>query len=122
MSVTNPSGKYVSIVVSRSIADGRGLEEGTHLGGTALQATHVGGQAGLESGLVPWRATARHRLLEVVVEEFVWIVLGRVGRQVEELDLIGMVLHPGSDPVRPVDWQVVDDHEQLARGLADQAL
>src|SRR3954452_9923433 len=80
------------------------------------------GQYNQNEKAVVWRATARHRLLEVVVEEFVWIVLGRVGRQVEELDLIGMVLHPGSDPVRPVDWQVVDDHEQLARGLADQAL
>ena len=44
------------------------------------------------------------------------------GRQVEEFDLIGMVLHPGGDPVRPMDRQIVDDHEQLARGLADQAL
>jgi hypothetical protein len=33
-----------------------------------------------------------------------------------------MVLHPGGDPVRPMDRQIVDDHEQLARGLADQAL
>ena len=65
-------------MILRGIADGRGLEEGTHLGGTALQATHVGGQAGLERRLVPWRAAARHRLLEIVVEEFVWIVLGRV--------------------------------------------
>src|ERR1041384_699495 len=109
-------------MISRGISDGRSLEEGTYLGGTLLQAAHVRGQAGLERRLVPWRATARHRLLEIVVEEFVRIVLGRVGRQVEELDLIGMVLHPGGDPVRPMDWQVVDDHEQLARGLADQAL
>ena len=32
-----------------------------------------------------------------------------------------MVLHPGGDPVRPMDRQIVDDDEQLARGLADQA-
>ena len=72
-------------MVSRSIADGRGLEEGTHFGGTALQAAHVGGQAGLERSLVPWRATACHRLLEIVVEEFVGIVLGRVGREVKRV-------------------------------------
>ena len=41
-------------------------------------------------------------------------LLGRQsGRQVEEFDLIGMVLHPGGDPVRPMDRQIVDDHEQL---------
>src|ERR1051326_8901327 len=93
-------------MISGSISHCRGLEEGTDLGGTALEATHVGGQAGLESGLVRWRAAARYRLLEVVVEEFVRIVLGRVGRQVEEFDPIGMVLHPGGDPVRPMDRQV----------------
>ena len=78
-------------MISRSIADGRGLEESTHLGGTPLQAAHVRGQAGLERNLVPWRAAARHCLLEIAVEEFVWIVLWRVGGQGEELDLIGMV-------------------------------
>ena len=31
-------------------------------------------------------------------------------------------LDPGADAVRSMDRQVVDDHEQLARGLADQAL
>ena len=67
-----------SIVVLRGIADGRGLEEGAYLGRTVLQAAHVGGQTGLESRLVPWRAAARHRLLEIVVEEFIRIVLGRV--------------------------------------------
>ena len=63
-------------MILRGISDGRGLEEGTHLGGTALQAAHVGGQTGLERRLVPWRATARHRLLEVIIEEFVRIVSG----------------------------------------------
>src|SRR4029079_17978285 len=67
-----------NIVISRGISDGRGLEEGMHLGGTALQAAHVGGQTGLERRLVPRRAAARHRLLEVIIEEFVRIVLGRV--------------------------------------------
>ena len=43
-----------------------------------MQAGHIGGQAGLERNLVLWRATACHCLLEVVVEEFVWIVLGGV--------------------------------------------
>ena len=85
-------------MISCGISDGRGLEEGTHLGGTALQAAPVGGQTGLERRLVLWRATARHRLLEIVVEAFVWIVLGGIGRQVEEFDLISMVLHPGDDP------------------------
>jgi hypothetical protein len=42
-----------SIMVSSRISDGRGLEEGTDLGGTPLQAAHVGGQAGLERRLVP---------------------------------------------------------------------
>ena len=65
-------------MVLRGIADGRGLKESAHLGGTALQAAHVGDQTGLEGGFVPWRATARHRLLEVIIEEFVRIVLGRV--------------------------------------------
>src|SRR4051812_48601063 len=69
-------------MISRGISDGRGLEEGRHFGGTPLQAAHVGSQTGLERRHVPWRATARHRLLEIVVEEFVGIVLGRVGRQV----------------------------------------
>jgi hypothetical protein len=45
----------------------------------------------------------------------------RVGRQVEELDLIGMVLHPGGDPAGAMDRQIVDDHEQLACRFADQA-
>ena len=62
----------------RGIADGRGLEEGTHLGGTALQAAHVGGQAGLERDHISWRATTGHRLLEIVVEEFVRVVLGGI--------------------------------------------
>ena len=66
-------------MVSCSIADGRSLEESAHLGGTVLQAAHVGNQAGLESRLVPWRAATRYRLLEIVVEEFIGIVLGRVG-------------------------------------------
>ena len=93
-------------MVLRGIPDGGGLEEGAHLGGTALQAAHVGGQAGLERGLVAWCAAARHRLLEIAVEEFVGIVLWRVGGQGEELDLIGMVVQPGSDPVCPMDWQI----------------
>src|ERR1051325_6500207 len=80
-----------------SIADRRSLEESAHLGGTVLQAAHVGNQAGLESPLVPWRAATRHRLLEIVVEEFIGIALGRVGRQ------------------------IVDDDKQLACRLADQA-
>jgi hypothetical protein len=46
---------------------------------------------------------------------------GRV-RQVDGFDPVGIVLHPGGDPVRPVDRKVVDDHEQLACGLADQAV
>src|SRR5919199_4372557 len=109
-------------MVSCSIADGRSLEESAHLGGTVLQAAHVGNQAGLESRLVPWCAATRHCLLEIVVEEFVWIVFGRVGRQIAEFDPVGMVVHPGGDPVRSMDRKVIDDHEQLARGLADQAL
>ena len=36
-------------------------------------------------------------LLEVVVEIFVRIVLGRVGREVEQLDLMAMALRPGLD-------------------------
>ena len=86
-----------------------------------MRAAHVGGQAGLESSLVAWRVTACHRLLDVVVEEFIRIVLGSIRGQVEEFDLIGMVVHPGGDPARLMDRQVVDDDEQLARGLADQA-
>jgi hypothetical protein len=43
-------------VVSRGMANGRGLEEGTHLGGIT-QAAHIGGQAGLKSHLVPWCTT-----------------------------------------------------------------
>src|SRR3954453_13220910 len=73
----------------------------------------------LERYLVPWRATACHRLLEVMVEEFVRIVLGGMRRQVEEFDPVDMILHPGGDPVRPMDRQVVDDDEQLAGSLAD---
>src|SRR4029079_8656094 len=76
-SIYEPDWQIRNIIISRGISDGRGLEEGTHLGGTALQAAHVGGQTGLERRLVPWRATARHRLLEVIIEEFVRIVLGR---------------------------------------------
>src|SRR5436305_15111758 len=82
-------------MISGSISHCRGLEEGANFGGTALKAAHVRGQTGFESSLVPWRAAARHGLLEVVVEEFVGIVLGRVGRQIEEFDPVGMVLHPG---------------------------
>src|SRR5215208_1108032 len=98
-------------MISSGISDGRGLEEGTQLGGTLLQAAHVGGQAGFERILVPWGAAARHRLLEVVVEEFVRIVLGRVGRQIDEFDLIGMILYPGGDPVGAMDWQIINDDE-----------
>ena len=83
-----------------------------------MQAAHVGGQAGLEGNLVPWRVTARHRLLEIVVEEFVRIVLGGIARQVKEFDPVGMILQPGGDPAGAVDRQIVDDDEQLARGLS----
>src|SRR3954451_1447748 len=119
--IYQPERRICTIMISSGISDGRGLEEGTHLGGTLLQAAHVGGQAGFERILVPWGAAARHRLLEVVVEEFVGIVLGRVGRQIDEFDQIGMVLYPGGNPARSMYRQIVDDHEQLARGLADQA-
>jgi hypothetical protein len=50
------------------------LEEGANLGGLPLQAAHVGGQTGLEGGLVLWRAAARQRLLEII-EEFVLLIL-----------------------------------------------
>src|SRR4051812_32744531 len=109
-------------MISGSISHCRGLEEGANFGGTALKAAHVRGQTGFESSLVPWRAAACHRLLEIVVEEFVWIMLGGIGRQVKEFDPVGMVLHPGGDAVRSVYRQIVDDDEQLACGLADQAL
>jgi hypothetical protein len=74
-----------------------------------LQAAHVGGQTGLESRFVPWRAVTRHRLLEIVVEEFIRIVLGRVGRQIAEFDPVGMVVHPSGDPVGAMDRQIVND-------------
>src|ERR1044071_805417 len=47
-------------------------------------------------------------------------VNGLIRGQIEELDPIDMVLHPDGDPTRPMDRQIIDDHEQLARGLADQ--
>src|SRR3954470_3579187 len=75
----------------------------------------VGGRARLELSLVPWRAVARHCLLEMVVEEFVRIVLGGIRWQIVEFDLTGMILDPGADAVRSMDRQVVDDDEQLAR-------
>jgi hypothetical protein len=59
-------------------------------------------------------------LLQVVVQIFVGIVVRGVGRQVEQLDLMGMGGDPRRDLGGMVHLQVVDDQEHLLPGILAQ--
>ncbi len=89
------------------------LEIGLHSLRAVDQELHEGGGLLQQPVACPAALSAAQLRLEVPVEVLVRVALRRVGRQVEHLDLLLMLLHPGSDLLRMVRPQVVEYQEHL---------
>lgn len=98
------------------------MEAGADLGREFLQAMQEAAQAVLQGGTGARDRSLGQAALDILVEEFVGIVLGRVGRQEDQLDPVLVRCHPGLNRLGVVDLQVVEDQEDLALLAADQAL
>ena len=79
-------------------------------------------QLALEGAAVARRGTLGQAALDVLVEELVGVMLGRVGRQEDQLDPVAVRGHPGLDRLGVMHPEMVDDQEDLALGTLDQAL
>jgi hypothetical protein len=60
--------------------------------------------------------------LEVPVQVFVGIDLGRVRREIEDFDLILALGQPGSDEFGMMHFQVVEDQEDFLAAVGNQPL
>ena len=86
------------------------------------QALHESGRL-MQQHLLAGRAIRRAQLsLEVPVQVFVGVDLGRVRREIEDFDLIFPLGQPGSDQFGMMHFQVVEDQEQFLAAVGDQAL
>lgn len=98
------------------------LEVGPDTLGERGDAVHDGVSLLQELRIIAAGRLQAQRGLEVVIQVFVRIGLGRIGWQVEQLDLRGTRLDPGPDELGVMHPQVVDDQEHLARRTGDQSL
>ena len=87
-----------------------------HRGQIIQTILHIGFKIGLCAG----RLLSTGIAFDVAVEQFVRVVLRRIGREVEKLNSILMLLQPGHDLLRVVDTKVVKDQEDFLLAVRDQ--
>lgn len=58
---------------------------------------------------------------EVAVEVFIRVILGRIGREIEYLDLFPVAFQPSFDPFRMVHRKIVQNKEYLSGSIMDQS-
>src|SRR3712207_1331209 len=96
-------------------------EEAADTVGQLRQLAHVSDGGALELRLAARRLLAGDRLLQVAVDTLVGVQLRAVAGQVEDLNLGLPPNQPGPDLGRAVNRQAVEDEEDLAAGIPDQA-
>ena len=85
------------------------------------QLAHVTDRCLLELRFAARRCLARHRLLQIGVQPLLGIQLRAVRRQIEHLDLRPVRGQPIVNLPRSMRGQAVQDQENLAADVADQA-
>src|SRR4051794_15873360 len=97
-------------------------EEGANARWPLGQAAHVVDDSLLELPLAAGERPGGDGLFKIAVQALVRVKVGAVGREVENLDLILPTAQPRAHQSRPVHLQLIEDEEDLAAGVADQAL
>src|SRR3712207_7417148 len=96
-------------------------EEAADAAGQLRELAHVADGGALELRLAARRLLAGDRLLQVAVDPLVGVQLRAVAWEVEDLDFGLPPGAPGPNLGRAMDWQAVEDEEDLAVGIPDQA-
>lgn len=75
----------------------------------------------MQRGLARRRDIGVDSALEVAVEVFIGIELGRIGRQIEDCDGFAVLPDPLADRRGVVDIEIAEDPVDLPLGVANQA-
>src|SRR5215210_1766625 len=97
-------------------------EEGANALWPPGEAAHVVDDSLLELPLAAGERPGGDGLLDIAVQALVRVEVRAIGREVENLDLILTSVQPRAHQSRPVHLQPIEDEENLAAGVADQAL
>src|SRR3954469_10919731 len=97
-------------------------EEGANAFWPPGEAAHVVDDSLLELPLAAGERLGGDGLLDIAVQALVRVEVRAVGREVENLDLILTAVQPRAHQSCPMHLQPVEDEENLATGVADQAL
>src|SRR5262245_49973939 len=106
---------------SGCIADARMLEIGSDTSGRFLDSSEMAQRLAMKSRLVAGRDVGIDGALQIPVEVFVGIEIGRIGRQEEDLNRGGPRRKPLAHLRRLVHAEVIENQEDLLRSVADQA-
>lgn len=82
--------------------------------GAPLQGAQARGRGAQQGGTVTRGGPSRDAQLQIPVQVLVRIEIGRIRREIEQRDRIGVRGHPVPDVPRLVDVQIVEDDKKTA--------